>query len=384
MKGKPLIMYKLTEEEQMLLDMVKKLSKTRIAPRAEEIDEKAEFPMDIVNIYRQNGLLGLPFMEFEGRKENMIIKCLVLEEIAKVCSNSSHVLAAHWLGMTPIKIAANEKQAEKYFPMLESKLAAFSLTEPEAGSDAGNVRTKAVLDGDDYLLNGAKCFCTDGSVSDVVTIFTRTNPDPKSGVKGLSAFIVEKAMPGYKIGKLERQMGMRGTPACEIILEDCRVPKENLLGKEGDGFKIAMQTLDRTRPGDAALAIGIAEGAIEESMKYGKDRVQFGRPITDFQAIQFMFADMATMTEAARLLVYKAAMLIDEGRLSPMYSAMAKYFATDTAVAVINQAMQAMGGYGYMKEFSIERKYRDAKLLQIVEGTNQIQRLVVARHLLAN
>lgn len=376
-------MFKLTEEEQMLLDMVKKLSRTKIAPRAEEIDEKAEFPRDVTDLYRQNGLLGLPFMEFEGRKENMLLHCLVLEEIAKVCSNSAHALAAHWLGSTPIKLGSNEEQAKNYFPMLESKLAAFSLTEPEAGSDAGAVRTKAVLDGDYYVLNGAKCFCTDGSVSDIVTIFSRTNPDLKSGVKGLSAFVVEKETSGFKIGKLERQMGMRGTPACEIILEDCRVPKKNLLGKEGDGFRLAMQTLDRTRPADAALAIGIAAGAIEESLNYAKERVQFGRAITDFQAIQFMFADMATRTEAARLLVYKAAQLIDEGNLSSMHSAMAKYFATDTAVSVINQALLAMGGYGYMKDFSIERKLRDAKLLQIVEGTNQIQRLVVARHLLA-
>ena len=376
-------MFTLTDEQRMLLDMVRRLSKEKIAPRAEEIDEKAEFPEDIIDLYRQNGILGLPFMQFEGQEDNELIRCIILEEIAKVCSNSSHALAAHWLGSTPIKLGSNEEQAKKYFPMLESKLAAFSLTEPGAGSDVGSVRTKAVLDGNEYVLNGAKCFCTDGSVSDIITIFARTDPDPKSRAKGLSAFIVEKETPGFKIGKLERQMGMRGTPACEIILEDCRVPKENILGKEGDGFKLAMQTFDRTRPGDAALAIGIAAGAIEESMNYAKERVQFGRPITDFQAIQFMFADMATETEAARLLVYEAAQLIDEGRLSSMYSAMANYFATDVAVKVVNQAMQAMGGYGYMRDFSIERRLRDTQLLQIVEGTNQVQRIVVARNLLA-
>jgi alkylation response protein AidB-like acyl-CoA dehydrogenase len=375
-------MVKLTEEQQMLLDMVKKMAKTRIAPRAEEIDEKGEFPKDIVEVYRQNGLLGLPFMEVEGQKENLLLHCLILEEIAKTCSNSAHVLAAHWLGSTPIKLGSDEGQAKKYFPLLETKLAAFSLTEAEAGSDAGSVRTKAVLNGEEYVLNGTKCFCTDGSFSDIVTIFARTDPDPKSKTRGLSAFIVERGTPGFSVGKLERQMGMRGTPACEFILEDCRVPKGNLLGKEGGGFALAMQTLDRTRPADAALAIGIAQGAIEESLNYVKERVQFGRPITDFQGIQFMFADMATQTEAARMLVYHAAQLIDEGNLSSMHSAMAKYFATDTAVSVINQAMLAMGGYGYMKDFSIERRLRDAKLMQIVEGTNQIQRLVVARHLI--
>jgi alkylation response protein AidB-like acyl-CoA dehydrogenase len=271
-----------------------------------------------------------------------------------------------------------------FFPLLHSGIAAFSLTEPEAGSDAGALKTKGVRDGEEYVLNGVKCFCTDGHVADIVTIFARTDPEPNARTRGLSAFIVEKGTPGFTIGKLERQMGMRGTTACEIILEDCRVPKGNILGKEGDGFKIAMQTLDLTRPKDAAIAIGIAQGAIDVAINYAKERKQFGRPIAEFQAIQFMLADMTTQIEAARLLVYKAAWLIDDGTPSAMYSSMANYFATDVAVEVINQAMLVLGGYGYMKDFPLERKLRDAKLLQIVEGTNQIQRLVVARNLIRN
>ena len=377
-------MLKLAEEQKMLVDVVRRITQEKIAPRAEEIDEKEEFPYDIVDLFREIGLLGFPLEVPEGRKENVLTCCLILEEIAKVCSNSAHALAAQWLGMTPIKIASNEEQAEKFFPLLRSRLAAFSLTETEAGSDAGGVRTKAVRDGNGYVLNGSKCFCTDGHVADFVTIFARTDPDLKSGTRGLSAFIVEKGTPGFTIGKLERQMGMRGTTACEIILDDCRVPGENLLGNEGDGFKIAMQTLDRTRPKDAAIAVGIAQGAIDVALNYAKERKQFGQPIAEFQAIQFMLSDMATQIEAARLLTHKAAWLIDEGTPNSMYSSMANYFATDAAVEVTNQAMLVLGGYGYMKDFPLERKLRDAKLLQIVEGTNQIQRLIVARNLIGS
>ena len=375
-------MLKLTEEQRMLVDVARRISQEKIAPRAEEIDERGEFPHDIIELFREIDLLGLPFMELEGQKENELTCCLILEELARVCSNSAHALAAHWLGITPIKITSNEEQAKKFFPLLHTRLAAFSLTESEAGSDAGAVSTKAVRDGNEYVLNGTKCFCTDGHVADIVTIFARTDSDPKSRTRGLSAFIVEKGNPGFTIGKLERQMGMRGTTACEIILDECRVPRENLLGNEGDGFRIAMQTLDRTRPKDAAIAIGIAQGAIDVALNYAKERKQFGQPIVEFQGIQFMLSDMATQVEAARLLTYKAAWLIDEGAPNTKYSSMANYFATDTAVEVTNQAMLVLGGYGYMKDFPIERKLRDAKLLQIVEGTNQIQRLIVARNLI--
>lgn len=377
-------MFKLTEEQEMLINMVQRITREKIAPRAEAIDAQGEFPLDIMEVFQQNGLFGLPLIELEGRKENVFSCCLVLEEISKICSNSAHALAGHWLGTTPIKLYASKEQAEKYFPLLHNRIAAFSLTEPEAGSDVAAVKTKAVPDGDEYVLNGVKCFCTDGHVADIVTIFSRTNFDPNSRTRGLSAFIVEKGMTGFSIGKLEQQMGMRGTTACEIILEDCRVPKENILGNEGDGFKIAMRTLDRTRPKDAAIGIGIAQGAIDVALNYAKERKQFGRPITEFQSIQFMLSDMATQLEAARLLVYKAAWLVDEGTPSNMYSSMANYFATDVAVEVTNQAMLVMGGYGYMKDFPLERKLRDAKLLQIVEGTNQIQRLVVARNLIGD
>ncbi len=375
--------YKLTEDEEMIMTAVRQLAKDKIAPRAAEIDKTGEFPWDVIDLYRQSQILSLPIPEkYGGGGYPELLCCMVLEEIAKVCANSAHCLADHWLGVTPSLIAANDEQKQRFFPQWLTRLAAFSLTEPEAGSDAGGVKTKAVLKGNEYILNGQKCFCTDGKEADFVTIFAKTDPSAP-GTRGLSAFVAEKAkVKGLSIGKVEDQMGMRGTRACEIVLEDCAVPKENMLGKEGVGFKIAMQTLDRTRPIDAALALGIAESALAYAVDYAKQRKQFGQAIAEFEGLQFMMADMATEIEASRGLTYHAAYLIDHGGPNSKLSAMANYFTTDAAVKITNDAMQILGGYGYMRDYPLEQKMRDARLFQIVEGTNQVLRVVVARAVL--
>jgi len=372
----------LSEDEEMIMTTVKDLVKDKIADRAAEIDKNGEFPWDIVGLFRETGILSLPIPEeYGGGGVHELVNCMVLEEIAKTCANSTHALADHWLGITPLLIAGSDELKKKYLPIWVNKLAAFSLTEPEAGSDASGVKTKAVLKGDEYVIDGAKCFCTDANEADFITVFAKT--DPTVGTKGLSAFIVDKSWDGISIGKIEDQMGMRGTRACEVILEDCHVPKENLIGKEGEGFKIAMQTLDRTRCIDAALALGIAEGAMAYALDYAKERRQFGQAIAEFQGIQFMLADMGMAIESARQLVYKASYRIDHGGPDPKLSAMANCYATDIAVKVTNDAMQVLGGYGYMKDYPLEQKMRDARLFQIVEGTNQVQRIVIARGLLA-
>ena len=374
-------LYGLTEDQEMIIASIREIAKDKIAPRVAEIDKNGEYPWDIVQIYRDSQILPMPIPEqYGGVGAGELTCCLVLEEIAKVCANSAHALADHWLGMEPLLVGGSEEQKQKYCSQMTTELAAFSLTEPEAGSDVANIQTKAVLKGDQYILNGTKCFCTDGNEAHFITVFAKT--DPAAGGRGISAFMVEKGTPGFSVGKIEDQMGMRGTPACELILEDCPVPRDNLLGKEGDGFRIAMQTFDRSRPYDAAIAVGIAHGAIEYAIDYAKQRVQFGRPIAELQAIQLMLADMATQTEAARQLLYKAAILVDQGTPDSKFSAMANYFATDVGVRVTNDAMQVLGGYGYMRDYPLEQKMRDARLLQIVEGTNQVLRVVVARSLL--
>jgi len=372
----------LSEDEEMIMTTVKDLVKDKIADRSAEIDKNGEFPWDIVGLFRETGILSLPIPEeYGGGGVHELVNCMVLEEIAKTCANSTHALADHWLGITPLLLAGSDELKKKYLPVWVSKLAAFSLTEPEAGSDVSGVKTKAVLKGDEYVIDGAKCFCTDANEADFITVFAKT--DPTAGAKGLSAFIVDKSWDGISIGKIEDQMGMRGTRACEVILEDCHVPQENLIGKEGDGFKISMQTLDRTRCIDAALALGIAEGAMAYALDYAKERKQFGQAIANFQGIQFMLADMGMAIESARQMVYKSAYIIDHGGPDPKLSAMANCYATDMAVKVTNDAMQILGGYGYMRDYPLEQKMRDARLFQIVEGTNQVQRIVIARGLLA-
>ncbi|MFC2003184.1 acyl-CoA dehydrogenase family protein [Chloroflexota bacterium] len=372
---------KLTEDQEMILATVRQIAKDKVAPRAAEIDKTAEFPWDMVELYRETGILSLPIPEqYGGGGVGELVCNMVVEELAKVCANSAHVLADHWLGITPLLVGGTEEQKQRYFPQWVTRLAAFSMTEPEAGSDISGVQTRAVLKGSEYVIDGQKVFCTDGDVADFVTVFVRTNPHRS---RGLSAFVVEKGTPGFSVGKKEDQLGLRATHACELVLEDCHVPSEALLGEEGAGFRIAMQTFDRSRPGDASLAIGIAEGALEYAIDYAKQRKQFGQFISEFQGIQFMLADMGTEIEAARQLIYKASYLIDQGTPNSKLSAMSNYFATDVAVKVTNDAMQVLGGYGYIKDHPLEQKMRDARLFQIVEGTNQVQRIVVARGLLA-
>ena len=357
------------------------MAKDRLAPRAAERDRVGEFPWDMIELYRENHLLNMHLpTEYGGQGADALSCMLVIEEFATACANSAHALADHWLSLHPLEIAGSEEQKKRLFPDMGTKLVAFSLTEPEAGSDVLNLTTRAILKGDNYILNGVKCFCTDGAVADYIIVFAKT--DPEAGSRGLSAFLVDTKTPGFSIGKIEDQMGMRGTRACELILEDCPIPKDNLVGKEGAGFKIAMQTFDRSRPTDGILAVGIAQGALNYVKEYAKQRVQFGKPIAEFQGIQFMLADMAMGLEAARNLVYRAASLIDEGTPDSMISAMSNCFATDVAMEATTNAIQVMGGYGYMKDHPVERMFRDAKLMQIVEGTNQIQRLVIARGLL--
>lgn len=373
--------YKIGEEHELIRSTARKMAKDRLAPRAAEIDRKGEFPWDIIDFFRKNHILDMPIpVEYGGQGADALSCNLVIEEFATQCANSAHALADHWLGIRPLEIACSEEQKKRIFPVLGEKLVAFSLTESEAGSDVGNLKTRATLNGDHYVLNGTKCFCTDGAVADYIVIFAKT--DPEAGSRGISAFFVDTKTAGFSTGKIEEQMGMRGTRACDIILEDCAVPRENLVGKEGDGFGIAMKTFDHSRPTDAILAVGIAQGALDCAKEYAKQRVQFGKPIADFQGIQFMLADMAIQIEAARNLVYRAASLIDDGTPDPMISAMSKCFATDISMKVTTDAIQVLGGYGYMSDYPVERMFRDTKLLQIVEGTNQIQRLIIARNLL--
>lgn len=371
----------LTEEQEMIVTTVRDIAKDRIAPRASDIDKECEYPWDIVDIFREAGILSLPIPEeYGGAGASELTCCLVIEEVAKTCGNSGHCLCDHWLGMEPLLLGGGEELKKKYLSQMTTKIAAFALTETEAGSDISGIQTKAVLQGDKYILNGQKIFCTNGGYADLVTVFARTGPDRN---RGISAFIVEKGTPGFSVGKKEEQLGMRGTPAFEMILEDCAIPQENLIGQEGDGFKIAMRVFDRSRPFDGVLAVGISTGALQYAIDYAKERKQFGRAIAEFQGLQWMLADMAIQIEAARQLVYKAAVMVDEDDSEKtMFSSMANCFATDTGVRVTNDAMQILGGYGYVKDHPMEQKMRDARLLQIVEGTNQIQRVIVARRLL--
>ncbi len=377
-------MYELNEETKMFQMSIRDFAKNVVEPRAMEIDESGEFPWDMVEKLRENDILGLPFEEkYGGQGADLLTLCIATEELAKVCVNTSLILGCQELGSTPIKLGANEDQKMKYLPSLASgeKLAAFGLTEPEAGSDAASMKSRAVKKGDKYILNGQKCFITNGGTAETFSIFAMT--DPEKGVRGISAFIVEKDFPGFTIGKHENKLGIRGSSTTELIFEDCEVPAENLLWEEGKGFTLAMMTLDRTRSSIGAQGLGVAAGALEYAIGYMKERVQFGRPIAALQGLQFMVADLAMLVEASRSLVYRAATAVEneEPGFSAL-SAMAKCFATDTAMRVTTDCVQLMGGYGYMKEYPMERMMRDAKITQIYEGTNQIQRVVISRALL--
>jgi alkylation response protein AidB-like acyl-CoA dehydrogenase len=373
------------EDEKALIEAIRELAQERVAPRAAEIDHTAQFPWDIKELLAQQDILAMPFpTEYGGIGASELAIVMAIEELARCCATTSLILAAQQLGALPIMLAGTDEQKRRYFPRLASGewLAAFGLTESGSGSDAAAMKTRAVRQGDRYILNGSKRFITNGGLAHVNAIFALT--DPNAGTRGISAFIVEDDFPGFAVGRVEDKMGIKGSQTAELIFTDCEVPAENLLGREGDGFKIAMMTLDRTRPGIGAQALGIAQGALDLAVSYSKQRVQFNRPIAENQGIQFMLADMATRVEAARLLVYNAAEMIDRGDASfGKYSAMAKMFASDAAMSVTSDAIQVLGGYGYMKEYPAERMMRDAKITQIYEGTNQIQRLVIARALLS-
>lgn len=376
--------YFLTEEQEMIQDLARRIAREKVAPAALELDETGEFPREILDVMAQSGLCGVYISEeYGGMGGGVLDFCLVVEEISRACSGVAVSYAATGLGCYPILLFGNEEQKQKYLPgIAEGKtICAFGLTEANAGSDAGGVETTAVLDGDHYVLNGTKQWITNGGEADVYTIVAMT--DKKKGTRGASAFIVEKDTPGFEFGKKENKMGIRASATRELIFKDCRIPKENLLAREGMGFIVAMKTLDKSRPGIGAQAVGIAQGALDAAAKYSRERVQFGQPISSFQAIQHMLADMATQTEAARALVYSTARLIDSGAKEySKASAMAKLFASDVAMKVTVDAVQVMGGYGYMKEYPVEKMMRDAKITQIYEGTNQIQRNVIGLELI--
>lgn len=375
---------RLSEDEQALIEAIRELALERVAPRAAEIDHTGEFPWDMKELLAQQDILAMPFpTEYGGIGASELAVVMAIEELSRHCATTALLLAVQQLGSTPILLAGNEQQKHKYLPRLASGewMAAFGLTEAGSGSDSAAMRTMAVRRDNKYILNGSKRFITNGGLAQVNSIFAIT--DPRIGTRGISVFIVEKSFPGFSVGRIEDKMGIKGSQTAELIFTDCEVPVENLLGREGDGFKIAMMTLDRTRPGIGAQALGIAQGALDLAVSYSKQRVQFNRPIADNQGIQFMLADMAVKVEAARLLVYNVAEMIDRGEKDfSIYSSMAKLFASDAAMMVTNDAIQVLGGYGYMKEYPAERMMRDAKITQIYEGTNQIQRVVIARELL--
>ncbi len=366
----------------MILDVVRQLVKERVEPRAAEIDATAEFPWDIKQLFAENDLLGIPFpAEYGGLGGSFVTYVKVVEEVSKACASSALIIAVQELGALPILIGGSDAQKRRWIPDLASgkTIGAYALTEPGSGSDAaGSMRTKARRDGDDYVLDGSKIWITNGSVADVVTVFAVT--EPGKGANGISAFVLEKGTPGFGIGKLEKKMGIRGSPTVELVFENCRVPAANMLGAEGQGFKIAMKVLDKSRPGIAAQALGIAQGALDYATEYTKQRVAFGKPISQQQGLQFMLADMRTEVEAARLLLYEAARKCDADAPDvTAWAAMAKLKCGDTAMSVTTDAVQLLGGYGYSTEYPVERMMRDAKITQIYEGTQQIQRIVIAR-----
>ena len=378
--------FALSDEQRQIQEMVHDLCLERVEPRAAEIDESGEFPWYIKELFAKHDILAIPFTpEYDGISGSALTLILAVEQIARFCASSSLILSVQSLGSLPIVLAGTAEQKKRYLPPLArgEQMAAYALTEPGSGSDAGGMRTRAVRHGDTYVINGSKTFITGGSVADTIVVFARTDQDGESPARHISAFIVEKTMPGFKVGKLEKKLGIRGSPTAQLFFEDLAVPARNLLGQEGKGFNLALNVLDHSRPGIAAQALGIAEGALDVARRYARDRRQFGHPIADFQGIQFMLADMATQVEAARALTYASGDALD--RHLPdvtVSSSMAKLFASDTAMRVTTDAVQILGGYGYLRDFPVERMMRDAKITQIYEGTNEIQRFVIARELL--
>ncbi len=376
--------YFLTEEQLEMQEIARRIANEKMKPVSQKYDEEGIFPWDIVEVMRQSDLFAiLVGEEYGGISGKVMDLAIVTEELCAVDMGISLAFGATGLGMYPILIAGSEEQKQKYLTQIAAgeKLAAFALTEANAGSDAGAIETTARKEGDHYILNGTKQWITNGGEAEIYCVFAMT--DKTRGARGCSCFIVEKGTPGFNFGKKENKMGIRASATRELIFEDCIVPAENLIGREGMGFIIAMKVFDKSRPMVGAQAVGVARGAFETAISYSKQRQQFGKPISSFQAIQFMLADMATEIEAARALVYQTARLIDSGAKDySKESAMCKYFASDVAMKVTTDAVQVLGGYGYMKEYPVEKMMRDAKILQIYEGTNQIQRGIVASALL--
>jgi len=370
--------YQLTELQINIRDLCKQIAEEKIKPIREHYDEANEFPHEIMKVFAETGLFGLFIEEKYGGLGGGVMDLVVaVEELSKVCSGISLGLAATALGTFPIILFGSEEQKKTYLTRIAAgTIAAFGLTEAEAGSDAGGIRTTAQKDGDFYVLNGTKQWITNGGEADIYSVIAMTNR--AKGARGASAFIVEKGTPGFTFGKKENKMGIRASATRELVFQDCRIHKSQLLAKEGMGFVVAMRTLDQSRPGVAAQALGIAAGALDAAVAYSRQRRQFGKPINAFQGVSFMLADMATQTEAARALVYACARAIDRGEKDiSKISAMSKLFASDTAMKVTTDAVQVLGGYGYMKEYPVEKMMRDAKITQIYEGTNQIQRDVI-------
>ncbi|MBI4489430.1 MAG: acyl-CoA dehydrogenase family protein [Deltaproteobacteria bacterium] len=374
----------LTPEEQAILDLLVRVAREKIEPMAAAVDREERFPEESYRLLRELGLIGCHLPEqYGGGGLRLLVFCRILEEIAKKCANSANILSQQDFAAAPILLAGTAQQKQRHLPALArgEKLAAFALTEPNAGSDVSSIETRAELQGESFVINGSKQFITWGNMADVITVFCKTNPS--RGHKGISAILAEKGTPGLSVGRLEKKLGMNASPTAQLIFEDCRVPRENLLGQIDHGFTLAMKCLERGRVGVAAMAVGLAQGAIDFAARYARERKQFGKSIAEFQAIQFIFADMATAVEASRQLLYRACEEGDRGGPDAnRLSAMAKLLASDSAMEVTTNALQVLGGYGYLKDFPLERMFRDAKVMQIVEGTNQIQRLIIGREVL--
>ena len=375
----------LSEEQREVRDLIRDLSRERIAPRAAEIDKSSEFPWDVVELFREHDLFGLMFdEEYGGTGASALLTLVAIEEVSKVCATSGLILAVQELGSLGIKLAGTEEQKQRFLPKLASGewLPAYALTEPGSGSDSAAMRSEARRDGDEYVLAGSKRFITNAGVAGLYIVFAKT--DPSAGHAGISAFVVEADTPGFEVGRIDPKMRIKGSTTGELFFNDCRIPADNLLGAEGEGFRIAMRVLDRSRPGIGAQGLGLAQGATDYALDYAKSRETMGEPIAQHQLIAATLADMETKCEAGRGLLYKCGQMIDdgiEGSELTKISAMAKLYCTDVAMEVTTDAVQILGGYGYMQEYPLERMMRDAKITQIYEGTNQIQRLVIAREM---
>jgi butyryl-CoA dehydrogenase len=376
--------YFLTEEQQMIKDLSRQIADEKVVPVRAELDEKEEFPRDIMKVIAQSDLFGLFIPEeYGGLGKGSLELVIAIEELSRACLGVATTYAANALGTYPLLLYGTDEQKKRFLPDIASgkRLVAFALTEAAAGSDAGGVRTTAQREGDEYVLNGTKQWITNAGEAEIYTVIAMT--DMSRGARGASAFVVEKGTPGFSFGKKEKKLGIRASATTELVFEDCRINSENLIGREGTGFIVAMKTLDHSRPGVGAQGVGVAQGAFEEALNFAKERKQFGQSISSFQAIQHMLADMATQIEAARSLVYSVSRFIDSGaRGISKETAMSKLFATDVAMKVTVDAVQIMGGSGYMREYPVEKMMRDAKILQIYEGTNQIQRNVIAQALI--